>query len=371
MIGEFASLGTNLRDRAARAHARPTGVIAGSTDRGDAARPDARGRAGACSGAPPRRAGRAARRSAPSEIGGRRAPARGRSWSGSTAELLAVRNFEMAQGRFLPRRGLEPRLAGRRARRQGARASCSRGEPALGQFVRIGDRRFRVIGVLALERQRAGHRTPTSVVDRAGRHRAGRCSTPTSLFRILVEARDRDADLGRAKEQVAARSSRQRHGGEEDVTGDHPGRRARDLRPASSAPLTLGVAGIAGDQPGGGRHPDHERDAGRRCPQRTARDRPAQGPRRRGAARSCCAVPGRGGAAVAGRRRCSASLVGRLAVPAARARVYPGAARDAARPGRSSPRSRSARRRWASLFGVLPARRAAPARPGGWRSRRR
>ena len=68
---------------------------------------------------------------------------------GTDAELLAVRRFRMAQGRFLPDEDWDARLAGDRARRQGARANCSAARRALGQFVRIGDRRFRVIGVLA------------------------------------------------------------------------------------------------------------------------------------------------------------------------------------------------------------------------------
>jgi len=66
---------------------------------------------------------------------------------GSTAEWLAIRNMQMAQGAFLP--AGDPRAAS---------PVCVIGElvrdelfgamPAIGQLVRIGDRRFRVIGIL-------------------------------------------------------------------------------------------------------------------------------------------------------------------------------------------------------------------------------
>ncbi len=66
---------------------------------------------------------------------------------GSTAEFLEVRRFTLAQGRFLPvedwDRGSPVMVIGARLR-----TDLFGAEPALGQFVRIGDRRFRNRGLL-------------------------------------------------------------------------------------------------------------------------------------------------------------------------------------------------------------------------------
>ncbi|HHQ41654.1 MAG TPA: ABC transporter permease, partial [Chromatiales bacterium] len=67
---------------------------------------------------------------------------------GSTAELVRVRHWRLARGRNLPegdpRRALAVCLLGATVARELFGA-----DPPLGQWVRIGDRRFRVIGVLA------------------------------------------------------------------------------------------------------------------------------------------------------------------------------------------------------------------------------
>jgi putative ABC transport system permease protein len=84
----------------------------------------------------------------------------------------------------------------------------------LGAFVRIGERRFRVIGVLAQKGQSLGMDiSDVAIIPVAS---AGALFNQTSLFRILVQAKDRDA-ISRAKTTTIA-ILRERHDGEDDVT---------------------------------------------------------------------------------------------------------------------------------------------------------
>lgn len=132
---------------------------------------------------------------------------------GSTAELYTVRSLVMAQGRFLP--------AGDTTR---AEALCVVGHKLkkelfgnaspLGKFVRIGDRRFKVIGVLSEQGQSLGvDISDVAIIPVAS---AKALFNRASLFRILVEAPTREA-ITRAKETILA-ILRERHDGEEDVT---------------------------------------------------------------------------------------------------------------------------------------------------------
>lgn len=132
---------------------------------------------------------------------------------GSTAELLDIRHMRLAQGRFLP--GGDPRAAspvcviGAKVRSElfGSR-------PALGEWLRIGDRRFRVIGVLASQGQSMGLDTDELVIVPVVS--AQMLFNTPSLLRILIEARSRE-DIPRARE-AALDILRQRHEGERDVT---------------------------------------------------------------------------------------------------------------------------------------------------------
>jgi putative ABC transport system permease protein len=158
---------------------------------------------------------------------------------GSTAEFIEVRQFRMAQGQFLPRedwnRGSMLMVLGAKLR-----AELFPNEAALGRFVRVGDRRFRVVGVLASTGSGLGMNTdelaivPVSV--------AQAMFNTHTLFRILVEARNRDA-IEPAKRQVT-QILQQRHDGEQDVTVI-----TQDAMLATFdkllRTLTLGVAGIA------------------------------------------------------------------------------------------------------------------------------
>jgi len=158
---------------------------------------------------------------------------------GSTAEFLEVRRFTLAQGRFLPvedwDRGSPVMVIGARLR-----ADLFGSGPALGQFVRIGDRRFRVIGVLAASGAGLGMNTDELAIVPVAL--AQSMFNTNTLFRILIEARHRD--LLEAAKKEATEILRQRHGGEEDVTVI-----TQDAVLATFdrllGTLTLGVAGIA------------------------------------------------------------------------------------------------------------------------------
>jgi putative ABC transport system permease protein len=158
---------------------------------------------------------------------------------GTTAEYLYVRHFEMQQGRFLPEEdwahGSPVMVIGGKVRRELFGA-----EPAVGRLVRVGDRRFRIIGVLATSGIGLGMNTdelafvPVST--------AQQLFNTNSLFRILVEARHRDSiELAKTQARDVIRA---RHEGEEDVTVI-----TQDAVLATFdrvlGTLTLGVAGIA------------------------------------------------------------------------------------------------------------------------------
>ena len=132
---------------------------------------------------------------------------------GTTAEFIEVRQMDMAQGHFLP--AGDPRhsqpvcVIGSRVASElfGARQ-------ALGEWLRIGDRRFRIIGVLAKQGQSLGFNTDELVVVPLASAQA--LFNTESLFRILVEANGRET-IEAAKAQVSE-IIRLRHEGEEDVT---------------------------------------------------------------------------------------------------------------------------------------------------------
>jgi putative ABC transport system permease protein len=132
---------------------------------------------------------------------------------GSTSELYAVRNLVMAQGRFLP--------AGDMTR---AEALCVLGHTLktelfgnlspLGQYVRIGEYRYKVIGVLSEQGQSLGVDISDVAIIPVASARA--LFNRASLFRILVQARSRDA-IARAKQSIL-KTIRERHDGEDDIT---------------------------------------------------------------------------------------------------------------------------------------------------------
>ena len=133
--------------------------------------------------------------------------------AGTTAEFIEVRRLTLAQGRFLPqgdwRRGVSEAIIGAKIRDE-----MFAREEALGQMVRIGDRRFRVVGVLASTGQGLGMNTDELVIVPVSLAQA--MFNSNTLFRILVEASSRDSiDLAKAQ---LAEIIQLRHEGEQDVT---------------------------------------------------------------------------------------------------------------------------------------------------------
>lgn len=167
---------------------------------------------------------------------------------GSTAELLDVRHMSIGQGQFLPPGDMHSSesvcVLGAKIKRE-----LFGPEHAIGAWVRLGDRRFRVIGILAAQGESMGFNTDEIVIVPVVA--AHMLFNTSGLFRILVEAKSRDA-IENAKhdtEQIIF----QRHHGERDVTVitqdavlatfDHI-LRALTLAVGGIAAISLAVAGI-------------------------------------------------------------------------------------------------------------------------------
>jgi putative ABC transport system permease protein len=180
---------------------------------------------------------------APINVGSADVWARGRSREapilGSTAELLEVRHLTVATGDFLPagdpRQAASVCVVGANVRRELFGA-----DSPLGTWLRIGDRRFRVVGVLASHGQSLGLDIDDVVIIPVASAQV--LFNLPSLLRIAVEAHSRE-DVKPARREIL-RLLRERHGGEEDVTVV-----TEDAVAASFdrilGTLTLAVAGIA------------------------------------------------------------------------------------------------------------------------------
>ena len=158
---------------------------------------------------------------------------------GTTSQYLELRRLALLQGRFLAqgdwRRGASEAVIGAKVREE-----IFGNGPALGQLVRIGDRRFRIVGVLASSGQGLGMNVDELVVVPVAL--AQSMFNSNTLFRILVEAKGRDS-IESAKAQVTA-IIRLRHDGEQDVTVITQDAVLATFDRLLGA-LTLGVAGIA------------------------------------------------------------------------------------------------------------------------------
>ena len=158
---------------------------------------------------------------------------------GATAEFIPIRNFELAQGSPLPEedwnRGSSVVIIGATIRDE-IFGSAS----AVGQLVRIGDRRLRVIGILKSTGQGLGMNTDELAIVPVSLAQA--MFNSNTLFRILIEAGSREA-IPATKEAVL-QMLKQRHRGEEDVTIITQDAVLATFDKLLGA-LTLGVAGIA------------------------------------------------------------------------------------------------------------------------------
>ena len=159
--------------------------------------------------------------------------------AGTTSNYIDVRTLKLAQGRFLSagdwRRGASEAVIGAKIRDE-----LFGVEPALGKLVRVGDRRFRVVGIMASTGQGLGMNTDEIVLVPVALAQA--MFNSNTLFRILVEANSREA-IEPAKAQVAE-ILKVRHEGEEDVTVITQDAVLATFDKLLGA-LTLAVAGIA------------------------------------------------------------------------------------------------------------------------------
>lgn len=132
---------------------------------------------------------------------------------GTTSGLKSILRWDVAEGQFLPAvdwaravpvciigRTIESELFGRRS--------------AIGEWVRIGESRFRVIGILSPEGQTISFDIDEMVVVPVASAMA--LFNTESMFRVLIEATEREA-MPTVK-QFAADTIASRHYGEEDVT---------------------------------------------------------------------------------------------------------------------------------------------------------
>jgi putative ABC transport system permease protein len=209
VIGEFSSLGSNLviviPGRSETAGVNPS-TLMGETPR-DLTLDDAMALTRSYS----------VKRIAPINIGSADVNWQGRQREvtiiGTNHQMLAVRSWQLGQGKFLPATDLDLAtpvcVIGSKIRSElfGARR-------AIGEWLRIGDRRFRVIGVLASEGRSIGVDVQDTILIPVAS--AQQLFNTPSLFRILVEVNSRDAIL--PVKQFVTDTLRDRHQGEEDVT---------------------------------------------------------------------------------------------------------------------------------------------------------
>jgi len=157
---------------------------------------------------------------------------------GSTSELYEIRHLALNQGSFLP--------AGEPTR---AEAVCVIGlkgkkelfgnQPAIGQWLRIGDRRFRVIGVLSPSVSLGEDLGEVVIIPVAA---AQALFNRSSLFRVLVESTSSEG-MKQTRQSILD-TIRGRHEGEDDITVITQDAVLTTFDRIFKA-LTLSVAGIA------------------------------------------------------------------------------------------------------------------------------
>ena len=158
---------------------------------------------------------------------------------GTNENYLQVRQQKIALGRFLSQdrsgHGTGEVVLGALIRRE-----IFGSDNPLGKTVRIGDRRLRVVGVLAEGGRGMGMTTDELLIVPVASAQA--MLNSNTLFRILIEARNRE-QIAEVKAQVLKMIT-QRHDGEEDVTVITQDAVLQTFDKILNV-LTLGVAGIA------------------------------------------------------------------------------------------------------------------------------
>lgn len=158
---------------------------------------------------------------------------------GTTSEFFTIRQLQLAQGgtlgKFDARRAAAVAVIGPKVKQElfGARS-------ALGEWLRVGNRRYRIAGVLASAGRSLGLDREELVIIAVASAQA-LFDTP-ALFRILVQARSESA-VPLAKADVES-IVRERHDGEQDITVITQDALISTFGRILSA-LTLTLAGIA------------------------------------------------------------------------------------------------------------------------------
>jgi putative ABC transport system permease protein len=158
---------------------------------------------------------------------------------GTSSDFLEVRRLRLAQGRFLPPdevgQGSNVAVIGSLLRDELFGA-----ESPLGKPIRVGDRRFRVIGVLSAGGRGMGMTTDELIIVPTATAQA--MLDTNTLFRILIEGYHR-GELDSLKSRVQ-KALTERHDGEEDFTLITQDAVLQTFDKILRV-LTLGVAGIA------------------------------------------------------------------------------------------------------------------------------
>jgi len=158
---------------------------------------------------------------------------------GTSRDFFAIRQLEVSQGQMLPALALDEALAvcviGQKLRRE----LFGRG-PALGEWLRAGNRRFRVIGILAERGQSLGTDFSEAVIIPVANAQA--LFNREGLFRVFAEVRS-PAQINNGKRQILA-LLKERHEGKEDVTVISQDSMLTTFNDILGA-LTMAVGGIA------------------------------------------------------------------------------------------------------------------------------
>jgi len=132
---------------------------------------------------------------------------------GSTSELLGIRHMSMGQGQFLPEGPIDAAspvvVLGSKIKQE-----LFGVDNAVGSWLRLGDRRFRVVGIIASQGEAMGLNTDELVIIPVAS--AHMLFNTQNLMRILVEAKSREL-IERARSETEEILFKQ-HGGERDVT---------------------------------------------------------------------------------------------------------------------------------------------------------
>jgi putative ABC transport system permease protein len=157
------------------------------------------------------------RRIAPINVGSADVAWRGREREvtviGTSHQMLAIRHWQLSQGKFLPPSDLDLAtpvcVIGSKIR-----AELFGSRRAIGEWLRLGDRRFRVIGIMGSEGRSIGVDVQETIMIPVAS--AQQLFNTPSLFRILVEAKSRDTI--EPVRRFIVDTLQRRHQGEKDVT---------------------------------------------------------------------------------------------------------------------------------------------------------